>query len=47
MEAIGDKTRVALKARFSSEEDRRKHVEEFHAIEGARQLLQQLEEQAG
>ncbi|HTP25147.1 MAG TPA: SRPBCC domain-containing protein [Anaeromyxobacteraceae bacterium] len=46
MEGIGNKTRVVLKARFGSEEDKRKHVEEFHAIEGAQQLLQRLEEQA-
>jgi uncharacterized protein YndB with AHSA1/START domain len=46
MEAIGNKTRVVLKARFPSEEDKRKHVEEFHAIEGSQQLLQRLEEQA-
>jgi uncharacterized protein YndB with AHSA1/START domain len=46
LEAIGDKTRVVLKARFSSAEDKRKHVEEFNAIEGSRQLLERLEEQA-
>jgi uncharacterized protein YndB with AHSA1/START domain len=46
LEAIGNKTRVVLKARFISEEDKRKHVEEFHAIEGTQQLLQRLEEQA-
>ena len=46
IEKIGNKTRVTLKARFYSEEDRRKHVEQFHAIEGAQQLLQRLEEQA-
>lgn len=46
LERIGNKTRVVLKARFVSEEDKRKHVEEFHAIEGAQQLLQRLEEQA-
>jgi uncharacterized protein YndB with AHSA1/START domain len=46
MEAVGDRTRVVLTARFSSEEDKRKHVEEFHAIEGSRQLLERLEEQA-
>lgn len=46
LEGIGSKTRVVLKARFISEEDKRKHVEDFHAIEGARQLLQRLEEQA-
>jgi uncharacterized protein YndB with AHSA1/START domain len=46
MEAIGNRTRIVLTARFSSEEDKRKHVEEFHAIEGSRQLLERLEEQA-
>jgi uncharacterized protein YndB with AHSA1/START domain len=46
LEAIGKKTRVVLKARFMSQEDKRKHVEEFHAIEGSQQLLQRLEEQS-
>jgi hypothetical protein len=46
MEGIGTKTKVTLKARFSSEEDKQRHVEEFHAIEGSRQLLERLEEQA-
>jgi uncharacterized protein YndB with AHSA1/START domain len=46
LDGIGNKTRVVLKARFISEEDKRKHVEEFHAIEGSKQLLQRLEEQA-
>jgi uncharacterized protein YndB with AHSA1/START domain len=46
LEGIGNKTRVILKARFISEEDKRKHVEDFHAIEGSKQLLQRLEEQA-
>jgi uncharacterized protein YndB with AHSA1/START domain len=46
MEAIGNRTRIVLTARFTSEEDKRKHVEEFHAIEGSRQLLERLEEQA-
>ena len=46
MEAIGHGTRVVLKARFSSDEDRRKHVEDFHAIEGSRELLERLEAQA-
>jgi len=46
LEPIGSKTRVVLKARFISADDKRKHVEEFHAIEGSRQLLQRLEEQA-
>jgi uncharacterized protein YndB with AHSA1/START domain len=46
LETVGNKTRVILKARFISEEDKRKHVEDFHAIEGSQQLLQRLEEQA-
>ncbi|WP_280436284.1 SRPBCC domain-containing protein [Nocardia carnea] len=46
LEALGDRTRVTLRSFFSSAEDKRKHVEDFHAIEGARQLLQRLEEQA-
>jgi uncharacterized protein YndB with AHSA1/START domain len=46
LEGVGDKTRVVLTARFRSEEDERKHVEEFGAIEGSQQLLQRLEEQA-
>ena len=46
LDGIGNKTRVVLKARFFSEEDKRKHVEDFHAIEGSKQLLQRLEEQA-
>jgi len=46
MERMGNGTRIVLKARFSSEEDKRKHVEEFHAIEGSRQLLERLESQS-
>lgn len=46
LESIGSRTLVVLKARFVSEEDKRKHVEEFGAIEGSRQLLERLEEQA-
>jgi hypothetical protein len=46
MAGIGKRTRVVLTARFSSEEDKRKHVEEFQAIKGSEQLLERLEEQA-
>lgn len=46
MEGTGDRTRVVLTARFVSEEDKRRHVEDFHAIEGAKQLLERLEAQA-
>ncbi len=45
MEGAGPTTNVTLTARFSTEEDKRRHVEEFHALEGARQLLERLEEQ--
>ena len=46
MEGIGETTRAVLTARFSSREDRRRHVEDFHAIEGAEQLLGRLEGEA-
>ncbi len=46
LEAVGAKTRVTLKARFASAEDKRKHVEDFHAMDGTRQLLERLEAQA-
>lgn len=46
IEEAGNTTRVTLSARFLSEDDKRKHVEDFHAIEGAQQLLRRLEEQA-
>jgi uncharacterized protein YndB with AHSA1/START domain len=46
LEAVGEKTRVVLRARFSSAEDKRRHVEEFGAVEGSRQLLERLEEQS-
>jgi uncharacterized protein YndB with AHSA1/START domain len=47
MEAVGNRTRVVLTARFGTEEDWRKHVEEFGAIEGSEQLLERLEAEAG
>jgi len=46
LEDVGKGTRVTLTARFASAEERRKHVEDFHAVEGSRELLQRLEEQA-
>jgi uncharacterized protein YndB with AHSA1/START domain len=46
IESIGGKTRVVLRARFASAADKRRHVEEFNAVEGSRQLLERLEEQA-
>ncbi|MET7543501.1 SRPBCC domain-containing protein [Streptomyces sp. NPDC005507] len=41
------RTRVVLEAQFDSAEDKRRHVEDFGAVEGSRQLLERLEEQAG
>ncbi|MEV6690688.1 SRPBCC domain-containing protein [Micromonospora sp. NPDC051196] len=46
MVGTGDTTQVTLKARFTTAEDKRKHVEEFQAVEGSRQLLERLEDQA-
>jgi uncharacterized protein YndB with AHSA1/START domain len=46
IEELGSATRIVLTARFSSAEDHRRHVEDFHAVEGARQLLERLEAQA-
>jgi hypothetical protein len=46
MEDIGGRTRVVLTARFYSEDDKRKHVEEFQAIKGSEQLLERLAAQA-
>jgi hypothetical protein len=46
LEGTGDKTRVVLTARSASEEDMRRHVEDFQAIKGSEELLQRLEEQA-
>jgi hypothetical protein len=46
LEGVGNKTRVVLKARFSSQEDMQLHVEEFRAVEGSGQLLERLEDQA-
>jgi len=45
-EDLGDRTRVTLTARFSSQEDMRRHVEDFQAIKGSEQLLERLEQQA-
>ena len=44
-EASG-KTRVYLKMRFTSQEEKDKHIYQFHADEGSRQLLERLCEQA-
>lgn len=43
LEPLGEGTRVTLAARYASAEDWRRHVEDFHAVEGAAQLLERLE----
>ncbi|WUS95179.1 SRPBCC domain-containing protein [Streptomyces sp. NBC_00708] len=40
------RTRVVMEARFVSAEDKRRHIEDFGAIEGSQQLLERLEGQA-
>jgi uncharacterized protein YndB with AHSA1/START domain len=42
----GSKTKVTLKMRFASEEERQKHVQQFHADAGSRELLERMESQA-
>lgn len=46
IERVEDITKITLKMRFMSEEEKRKHVEEFHAADGSRDLLNRLTEQA-
>lgn len=40
------KTKLTLKMRFVSQEEKDKHVFDFHAEDGSRQLLERLSEQA-
>jgi uncharacterized protein YndB with AHSA1/START domain len=40
--SIEGKTQVTLKMRFSSEEEKQKHVQQFHADDGSRELLERL-----
>lgn len=47
LEPLDGGTRVVLLARYASAEDKRRHVEDFGAVEGSRQLLERLEQQAG
>ncbi len=42
----GQKTKVTLKMRFASQEEKNKHLNQFHADEGSRQLLERLGNQA-
>jgi uncharacterized protein YndB with AHSA1/START domain len=43
-ESMGSKTKVTLKMRFVSAEEKEKHVKQFHAVEGSRELLSRLED---
>jgi uncharacterized protein YndB with AHSA1/START domain len=42
----GDLTRLTMTTQYENEEEYRRHVEDFHAIEGAQQLLERLGEAA-
>ncbi|NYI57380.1 SRPBCC domain-containing protein [Cellulomonas soli] len=42
-EALPRRTRVTMRTSYASDEDRRRHLEDFHAADGARQLLERLE----
>jgi uncharacterized protein YndB with AHSA1/START domain len=46
LESIGDKTKITLTMRFTSEEEKQKHVQQFHAEDGSRELLERLVAQA-
>lgn len=37
------RTRVTLRSFYASESDRKRHLEDFHAVDGTRQLLERLE----
>jgi uncharacterized protein YndB with AHSA1/START domain len=43
VDAGAPRTRVTLRSFYSSEADRRRHLEDFQAAAGARQLLERLE----
>jgi hypothetical protein len=42
-EAGASRTRVTLRSFYASEADRKRHLEDFQAAAGARQLLERLE----
>ena len=46
IEQIEGRTKLTLKIRFVSETEKDKHIKQFHADEGSRQLLERLVEQA-
>jgi len=46
LESINGKTKVTLKMLFPSEEEKQKHVQQFRAVEGSRELLERLADKA-
>jgi uncharacterized protein YndB with AHSA1/START domain len=46
LDATGDMTKITLTMRFASEQEKRKHVQQFHAEAGSRELLERLVSQA-
>jgi uncharacterized protein YndB with AHSA1/START domain len=46
IESLGNKTRLTLMMRFASEDEKQKHVQQFHAEAGSRELLERLADQA-
>jgi len=42
-DAEAPRTRVTLRASYASDADRRRHLEDFQAVAGARQLLERLD----
>ncbi len=43
VDAERPQTRVTLRAFYASEADRRRHLDDFQAVAGARQMLERLE----
>jgi len=46
VERMGNKTKLTLKMRFASEVEKEKHVKQFHAENGSKELLARLADQA-
>lgn len=46
IEKAGELTRLTMTTQYADEEQYRRHVDDFHAIDGAQQLLERLGEAA-
>jgi uncharacterized protein YndB with AHSA1/START domain len=46
LDESGNNTKVSLKMRFTSEEEKQKHIQQFHADDGSRELLERLADAA-